>query len=84
MPMEQARAMAGAAKEQLAVVQDADRGLEVRLKRARDTLSIAQGRIERVRGAFLKNAPEVGALLRRYDHLQREQYPRRDPGPRRL
>jgi hypothetical protein len=42
MSLDQARAMAAAAREHLAIVQDADRALEVRLKRATDGLHLAR------------------------------------------
>jgi hypothetical protein len=65
MPVAQAKAMLGAAQEHLGVVQDADAGLEVRLKRAMDALAMAEIRFNRTRGEYLKQAPVVFDLLRR-------------------
>jgi hypothetical protein len=73
MPVAQAKAMLGAAQEHFGVVEDADRGLEVRLRRAEDALAMAEIRYKRMLGEFLREAPAVFDLLRRLHEADCEQ-----------
>jgi hypothetical protein len=68
----QGRAMLAAAKEYLGIATDRDSGLEIRVKRAEDSVAICEVRVNRTRGAYLRDLPAVIQLVQRYDYLQRE------------
>jgi hypothetical protein len=68
----QRKLMLDAAREHVAVVRDADIGLAARLKRAEDSVSLLESRVERIRGNVLRDAPEVIHLLRRHDQLRHD------------